>query len=114
MQRWRKTLCPGLVKGYWSHEEDDLLIFLLSKGLRDWGKVARFIPGRTAKSCRERWWNHLDPTVKLQPWSANEEATLLKLHDELGSQWALIAKSLPGRTENMVKAKLRSRFDKKS
>ena len=28
-----------------------------------WAEVAKSIEGRTAKQCRERWMNHLDPNV---------------------------------------------------
>ena len=59
-QRWKMVLRPGLHKGTWNQAEDDLLIFLLSKGFKDWSKLAKHLPGRTGKSCRERWMHRHD------------------------------------------------------
>ena len=54
LQRWRKALAPGLKKGHWTEEEDDLLRSVVSQGFRNWGDAAQEIPGRTPKQCRER------------------------------------------------------------
>lgn len=60
----------GRVKGPWSPEEDVMLSRLVSKfGARNWGLIARGIPGRSGKSCRLRWCNQLDPGVKHKPFS---------------------------------------------
>jgi hypothetical protein len=63
LQRWTKVLAPGLIKGHWRPEEDDLLKQLVAEGRKNWGQVASRIPGRTSKQCRERWYNHLDPSI---------------------------------------------------
>ncbi|RLN89361.1 hypothetical protein BBJ28_00022870, partial [Nothophytophthora sp. Chile5] len=63
LQRWTKVLAPGLVKGHWRPDEDDLLKELVAEGRKNWGQVATRIPGRTSKQCRERWYNHLDPSI---------------------------------------------------
>lgn len=53
------------VKGPWSPEEDAVLSKLVDKfGPRNWSLIARSIPGRSGKSCRLRWCNQLDPSVK--------------------------------------------------
>lgn len=60
----------GKVKGPWSPEEDAILCELVSKfGARNWTLIARGIPGRSGKSCRLRWCNQLDPSVKRKPFS---------------------------------------------
>ncbi|CAN0488195.1 unnamed protein product, partial [Laminaria digitata] len=34
------------------------------------------LPGRLGKQCRERWFNHLDPTVKKSEWTPREDEVL--------------------------------------
>jgi hypothetical protein len=48
--------------------------------------------GRAGKQCRERWFNHLDPSIRKTPWTEEEDQLILQLHAEKGNRWAEIAK----------------------
>lgn len=50
-------------------------------------------PG-TGKQCRERWHNQLDPNIKKEGWSEEEDRVLLQAHTELGNHWVEISKVL--------------------
>jgi transcriptional activator Myb len=38
-------------------------------GATKWSHIAKHIPFRTGKQCRERWFNHLSPSIKKEEWS---------------------------------------------
>lgn len=108
LQRWRKVLKPGLVKGHWSFEEDQVLEFLVTQGCNNWGQIAERIPGRTPKQCRERWKNHLDPAINKGPYTEEEDTVILSAQERLGNKWSQIAQLLKGRTEDSVKIRWKS------
>jgi hypothetical protein len=117
LQRWKKVLQPGLIKGHWTEDEDRLLSSLVvapGQGLTSWVAVAKHIPGRTAKQCRERYSLNLDPDINRGPWTAAEDERLLQLHGRIGNRWAEISSQMsavgPGgiRTENAVKTRFKS------
>ncbi|KAF3441294.1 hypothetical protein FNV43_RR15207 [Rhamnella rubrinervis] len=104
LHRWQKVLNPELVKGPWTKEEDDQIIEMVEKwGNKKWSEIAKYLPGRIGKQCRERWHNHLNPDIKKTAWTKEEELTLIEAHNIYGNKWAEIAKILHGRTENSIK-----------
>lgn len=71
---------------------------------RSWAKIAEVMPGRTAKQCRERYNNHVDPAIKKDKiWTAEEDALVMQLHAEHHNQFAKIARRIPGRCYDDVK-----------
>ncbi|EQC29908.1 myb-like protein [Saprolegnia diclina VS20] len=108
LQRWTKVLAPGLIKGHWRPDEDDILRQLVAEGRKNWGQVATRIPGRTSKQCRERWYNHLDPNIVRGEYTAEEDQIILEAQQRIGNRWSAIAAMLPGRTEDAVKIRWKS------
>lgn len=99
----------GIKSKPWKHEEDEKLKELVELlGVKKWAQIATilnnsFNSSRKGKNCRERWNNHLDPTINKGEWTYEEDLTLLNKHKELGRKWSVIAKEFKGRTENSVK-----------
>ena len=94
---------PGLVKGAWTADEDRIIAACVDDGITKWSEIADRVPGRVGKQCRERWFNHLDPSLKQGGWTEGEDAILVDAQSRWGDAWTRIAKLLPGRSENAVK-----------
>jgi len=113
-ERWEKVLNPTLIKGSWTREEDETIIkFVQENGTKNWTKLSSLLPGRIGKQCRERWRNHLDPEVNRDPWTNEEDAILIEMHESLGNQWVKIAEHIPGRSDNCVKNRWNSTLKKR-
>nr|QDL88435.1 transcription factor MYB3R-3-like isoform X5 [Cymbidium ensifolium] len=98
LHRWQKVINPELVKGPWSPLEDAIIVKLVAEyGPTKWSVIAKSLPGRIGKQCRERWHNHLNPEIRKDAWTTEEEIELLKAHIKHGNKWAEIAKVIHGR-----------------
>ncbi|KAG0359600.1 Myb- protein A [Gamsiella multidivaricata] len=104
--RWRELSSsrPKQVKGPWTEEEDRKLSEMVNTyGPEKWVFIATKIGSRTGKQCRERWHNHLDPTINKTPFTPEEDRRILELYNQMGSRWAEMAKYMPGRPDNAIK-----------
>jgi len=83
-----------------------------------WAEVARSVPDRTGKQCRERYGNHLTPNLSTKKeWSPQEDALLCRMHGLIGTKWTMIARVLPGRTSSKTKTRflyLQRQFEKQA
>jgi len=94
----------GVNRGAWNETEDDLLAKAVSQfGPKKWTDIAKLVPNRTSKQCRERWCNKLAPSVKHEPFEQWEDQVIIEKQREIGNRWATIARQLPGRSPNSVK-----------
>lgn len=102
-RRWRNVVSRGLQKGRFTSEEDKIILDCVASQPINWTSVASQVPGRTAKQCRERYQNSLDPSLKQKEWTADEDAILLEAHSRWENSWGQIVRALPGRSQNMAK-----------
>ncbi|KAH9260095.1 hypothetical protein BASA81_001867 [Batrachochytrium salamandrivorans] len=82
----------------WKNSEDEILKAAVMKyGLNQWGRVASLFAKRSAKACKARWDEWLDPRIKKTEWAREEDEKLLHLAKLMPTQWRTIA-PLVGRT----------------
>jgi len=99
--------------GPWTPAEDAVLISVVNKsGAKNWSIIARHLPGRIGKQCRERWHNHLNPKICKLAWTEREDMIIQMGVARLGHKWSEIANQLPGRTDNAVKNRYNARIKK--
>lgn len=89
----------------WTHHEDKLIAQMVRRHGENgkWNSVAAQMPGRTAKQCRDRWQNHLNPNLKRSNWTEDEDRTIMEMHKRIGTRWSEMCKELVGRTDNNIK-----------
>ncbi|GAA6018348.1 hypothetical protein JCM11491_005941 [Sporobolomyces phaffii] len=104
VERWKTLSKPQSQKGPWTPGEDTLLRSLVNKyGCEKWVLIAGDLGTRSGKQCRERWHNHLNPSINKSEWTPEEDALIKELYAKIGSRWAEMAKYLPGRPDNAIK-----------
>lgn len=72
------SLQAGTEQGPWEEEDDDVIRQAMAESGGDpnavkWASVASLLPGRLGKQCRERWQNHLDPSIVKGPFTGQED-----------------------------------------
>ncbi|KVH91877.1 Homeodomain-like protein [Cynara cardunculus var. scolymus] len=121
LHRWQKVLNPEIVKGPWSKEVNltpfllilqleiqlpliwlilvALLTYLFITSIQEDDCIIRMVEkhGCMKWSVIAKWHNHLDPAIKKDTWTKEEESTLTHYHQIYGNKWAEIARFLPGR-----------------
>jgi hypothetical protein len=85
-------------------QEDAMLAELVAEHpAGSWMDIAAVLPGRSARECRERWNEYLNPDLRVEPWTEDEDDLLLRQIEAFGHQWTLIAGAFSRRSSSDVK-----------
>lgn len=84
--------------GVWKNTEDEILKAAVMKyGKNQWARISSLLVRKSAKQCKARWYEWIDPSIKKTEWSREEEEKLLHLAKIMPNQWKTIA-PIVGRT----------------
>jgi len=74
-------------------QQDEILKASVSKyGLNQWQRVSSLLARKSAKQCKARWNEWLDPSIRKVEFSREEDEKLLHLAKLFPTQWRSIAK----------------------
>ena len=92
------------IKCKFTAEEDKLLLEIASQTkVHNWNEIAQKVGTRNARQCRERWNNYLNPSLRNDPWTEEEDRLLIDLHAEYGTHWNKISKMFCNRSDNSIR-----------
>lgn len=78
--------------GVWRNTEDEILKAAVMKyGKNQWSRIASLLHRKSAKQCKARWFEWLDPSIKKTEWSREEDEKLLHMAKLMPTQWRTIA-----------------------
>lgn len=84
--------------GVWKNSEDEILKAAVMKyGKNQWPRIASLLVRKSAKQCKSRWFEWLDPSIKKTEWTQEEEEKLIHLQRIMPTAWRTIAPMI-GRT----------------
>ena len=68
-------------------------------GLNQWSRISSLLIRKSAKQCKQRWYEWLDPQIKKTEWTREEDEKLLHLAKIFPCQWRTIS-PIVNRTPN--------------
>jgi len=92
------------LKVKFSDEEDQKLKDLVTQhGTKDWILISKLMETRNPRQCRERWNNYINPALRVDPWTPEEDMILDAKFSEYGPRWNKIAKFFVNRSDNNIR-----------
>ena len=80
-------------------------------GKNQWSRIASLLHRKSAKQCKARWFEWLDPSIKKTEWSREEDEKLLHMAKLMPTQWRTIA-PIVGRTASQCLERYEYLLDK--
>jgi hypothetical protein len=92
------------VKCKFTQEEDEKLkMLVLTHGTSSWAFIARLMGSRNQRQCRERWKNYVNPALRNDLWTLEEDQLLVDRYAAYGAKWNKIAKFFVNRSDNSIR-----------
>ena len=108
-----KRIRPGIRKGKWKKEEDEMIIKLIEKYGTSWAKISKEIKTRNGKQIRDRYLNVLNPSLNRTTFTQEDDNYIIHLYNKYGPKWSFIVQFFTNRTADMIKNRFHSSIKKK-
>lgn len=76
-------------------------------GTRDWDIIARSLPKRTGRQCRDRYVSYIQMDTNNEPWTLDEDKMIQNEVEKHGSKWTYISKVMKNRSPTQIKNRWR-------
>ncbi len=83
--------------------QEERLVALVQQHGKKWAMFAKMIPGTNRKQLRDRYLNYLSGVVRFDPFTPEEDATILRVVRTMGRKFTHLSTLLPGRTPGSIK-----------
>jgi hypothetical protein len=94
---------PKLTRSRFLPDEDALLRTLVSTyGTHSWEEIAKRIPGRNVRQCRDRWFHYLGDLPTRYSWSVEEDALLRRIIDRFNGSFEHVMAFFPNQTSQEI------------
>lgn len=95
-------------KRKFTQEEDSKIChFVKIHGAKDWNIIAKNVPGRTGRQCRDRYQNYLFPGFFNGQWAKEEDDLLYEKYRLYGNKWSKITQFFPNRSSNSIRNRMK-------
>jgi hypothetical protein len=101
--RFHARAANSLRKKFSTEEDNKLRQLVEQYGTKNWDEIARQLPDRSPRQCRDRYKYYLIENLVSEPWSPDEDSIVIRRFQEIGPRWVEIATYLTGRSGNHVK-----------
>jgi hypothetical protein len=92
------------IRTRFTNQEDQCLLHLVAQyGTQNWRQISHLIRSRNPRQCRERYQNYLNPALRHNNWTADEDSLLEQKYREFGCKWNTIAKFFINRSDTALR-----------
>ena len=94
---------PPVKSKFTPYEDMMLTNIILNAKCTNWFEVANLMKTRNARQCRDRWNNYLNPYLRSDPWTEEEDKLLIEKYKIYGTKWRKISAFFRNRSDNSLR-----------
>jgi hypothetical protein len=90
-----------------NEQDDKQLLRLVETFGTNWSTISNFMPKYNERQCKDRFTYFLDPRIRKDPWTQEEDDRLIEKVAQYKKQWIKLVQFFEGRTESQLKNRYR-------